>query len=102
MYDIKAMQLFGPSVPAKTAASSSSCRVCPSGWRSALFCPITTKAKGYPFEVPLPAGLKISGVVLSDQVKSMDWQARNSKFSCKVPGKTFSDVASRLEAILSV
>lgn len=66
----------------------------------ALFCPITTKAKGYPFEVPIPAGLKASGVVLSDQVKSLDWQARSARFSCKVPARVVADVASRLEALL--
>lgn len=66
----------------------------------ALFCPITTKAKGYPFEVPLPAGLKASGVVLSDQVKSLDWQARDAKFSCKVPAKVLAEVTGRLEALL--
>ena len=66
----------------------------------ALFCPITTKAKGYPFEVPLPKGLKASGVVLSDQVKSLDWQARDAKFSCKLPANVVADVTSRLETLL--
>ena len=41
-----------------------------------IACPITSKSKGYPFEVRLPIGLSISGVVLSDQIKSMDWKAR--------------------------
>ncbi len=40
----------------------------------ALVCPITTKVKGYPFEVILPSGLAVSGVILADQVKSLDWQ----------------------------
>ena len=34
----------------------------------ALFCPVTGRAKGYPFEVPLPAGLPVSGVVLADHM----------------------------------
>jgi mRNA interferase MazF len=42
----------------------------------ALLCPITNQAKGYPFEVPLPEGLALAGVVGVDQVKSLDWQAR--------------------------
>ncbi|MDP3541886.1 MAG: endoribonuclease MazF [Elusimicrobiota bacterium] len=67
----------------------------------ALFCPITTQAKGYPFEVPLPAGLKASGVVLSDQVRSLDWQARNARFSCRVPAGVLADVQSLLEVLLS-
>lgn len=66
----------------------------------ALFCPITTKAKGYPFEVPLPEGLKVSGVVLSDQVKSLDWQARGARFSGKIPAKVLAEVTGRLEALL--
>jgi mRNA interferase MazF len=41
----------------------------------ALFCPITGQVKGFPFEVPLPAGLAVTGVILSDQVKSLYWRA---------------------------
>lgn len=67
----------------------------------ALFCPITTRTKGYPFEVPLPAGLKTSGVVLSDQVKSLDWQARNAQFSCKLPATIVEDVLRRLDVLLT-
>jgi mRNA interferase MazF len=39
----------------------------------ALVCPITSRAKGYPFEVALPAALPLSGVVLADHLKSADW-----------------------------
>ena len=42
----------------------------------AIFCPITNQVKGYPFEVKLPAGLKVTGAVLSDHVKNLDWKAR--------------------------
>jgi mRNA interferase MazF len=38
----------------------------------ALMCPITSRIKGYPFEVAIPAGLPVTGVMLSDQVKSLD------------------------------
>lgn len=51
----------------------------------AVLCPITSKAKGYPFEVPLPSGLSISGVVLADQVKSLDWSARQASFADTAP-----------------
>jgi mRNA interferase MazF len=51
----------------------------------ALFCPITSQVKGYPFEVSIPDGLQVSGVVLSDQTKSLDWRARKAEFVCKVP-----------------
>jgi len=45
----------------------------------AVVCPITNQVKGYPFEVPIPAGSKITGVVLSDQIKSIDWRARQAQ-----------------------
>src|ERR1700757_1536595 len=43
-----------------------------------LFCPITSQVKGYPFEVPLPDGSPVTGVVGADQVKSLDWRARKA------------------------
>ena len=45
----------------------------------ALVCPVTSQVKGYPFEVVLPSGLPISGAVLSDQMKSLDWKARRAR-----------------------
>ena len=45
----------------------------------ALFCPITSRVKGYPFEVELPEGLKVSGAILADQIKSLDWRARKAE-----------------------
>ena len=53
--------------------------------RLAIACPITSQVKGYPFEVALPAGGKISGVVLADHVKNLDWQARRVVFEAKAP-----------------
>jgi mRNA interferase MazF len=49
----------------------------------AIFCPITSKINGYPFEVPIYIKNKINGVILSDQVKSLDWQSRKSKLITK-------------------
>ena len=46
----------------------------------AVVVPVTNKQKGYPFEVALPAGLKAAGVVLSDAVKNVDWQARRARY----------------------
>ena len=66
----------------------------------AIFCPITAHIKGYPFEVPIPNGLKASGVVLSDQVKNLDWKARNAQFCCKVPESTISEVLNKLGTLL--
>ncbi|MBI4676790.1 MAG: endoribonuclease MazF [Elusimicrobia bacterium] len=66
----------------------------------AIFCPITSQAKGYPFEVSIPAGLSIAGVILSDQVKSLDWHARGAQFCCKIPGATLAEVLSKLNVLL--
>ena len=66
----------------------------------AILCPITSRVKGYPFEVELPKKSKVSGVVLSDQVKSLDWKTRKATFCCKVPSEVLSQVFGKLGAIL--
>jgi len=65
----------------------------------ALFCPITSQIKGYPFEVVLPEGLKASGTILSDQLKSLDWRARKAKRIAKAPPETVGDVLARILAL---
>ena len=66
----------------------------------ALFCPITNQAKGYPFEVLITGTPKVSGVVLSDQIKSLDWQARNAEFITKLPPALISEVISKARTLL--
>ena len=66
----------------------------------AVICPITGQVKGYPFEVMIPSGLKVGGVVLSDQVKSLDWRMRRAEFICKLPRQILSEVVDKLEALL--
>ena len=66
----------------------------------ALFCPITSKAKGYPFEVSLPAATSITGVILSDQIKSLDWRARHARFACQAPSKVVGEVLDKLAVLL--
>lgn len=66
----------------------------------ALLCPITNQAKGYPFEVPLPSGLPITGVIGSDQVKSLDWQVRKATRICAVPEDVVAEVVRRLQVLL--
>lgn len=66
----------------------------------ALLCPITTQVKGYPFEVPLPAGLPVTGVVGADQVKSLDWRARKAARIAAVPKEIITQVVTRLQALL--
>ena len=51
----------------------------------AVFCPITSRSKGYPFELAVPTGLPVEGVVLCDHVRSQDWRERQWQPICKVP-----------------
>lgn len=66
----------------------------------ALFCPITSRVKGYPFEVTLPAKSEITGVVLSDQIKSLDWRARRAAFAAQASEKVVGEVLDKLAALL--
>ena len=66
----------------------------------ALLCPITSQVKGYPFEVPLPAGLPVAGVVGADQVKSLDWRARKATRIAAVPEEVVTQVVSRLQTLI--
>lgn len=67
----------------------------------ALCCPITNQIKGYPFEVVIPPGLLVSGVVLADQVKSLDWQARQAEFICALPSHTTGEVLQKVGTLLA-
>lgn len=66
----------------------------------AILCPITSQVKGYPFEVRIPEGLEISGVILSDQVKSLDWKARKAEFGCKLHNSAFNEVVQKLSTLI--
>ncbi|HEY3313155.1 MAG TPA: endoribonuclease MazF [Anaerolineales bacterium] len=66
----------------------------------AILCPITSQIKGYPFEVIIPDGLEVSGAILSDQVKSLDWKVRKAEFGCRVPTGTFNEVVQKLGTLL--
>ncbi len=65
-----------------------------------LLCPITNKVKGYPFEVSLPAGLGVTGVVLSDQAKSLDWRVRDAEFIAELPETVSNEVLKKLKSLL--
>ncbi len=67
----------------------------------ALLCPVTSQVKGYPFEVPLPSGLPVKGAVLSDQVRSLDWRARNAELIGRLPDDNTSEVVQKLLRLLT-
>jgi mRNA interferase MazF len=88
-----------------------------SGWRPALVltsgiynkasglavvAPITNQVKGYPFEVNLPIGHKITGIILADAVKSIDWRERKARFYDKAPAVVINNVQAKLAALLGL
>jgi len=67
----------------------------------ALVCPITNQLKGYPFEVVIPERLAVTGVILSDQVKSLDWRARRAEYICSLPDSTIAEVLHKVSTLLA-
>lgn len=65
-----------------------------------VFCPITSNVKGYPFEVVLPQGLKVTGAILSDQIKSLDWRVRTAKRITRAPKDVVSEVLAKIAALV--
>ena len=65
----------------------------------ALFCPVTGKRKGYPYEVEIPPALTIGGVILSDQLKSLDWRARKAQYICRLPIPIMLDALARIRTL---
>jgi mRNA interferase MazF len=67
-----------------------------------IACPVTSRVKGYPFEVPLPSGSTVSGVILSDQIKSLDWKARRAEFASATDDATLDEVVARILPLIGV
>ena len=67
----------------------------------AVFCPVTSKVKGYPFEVGIPQGLEIQGAVLSDQVKSLDWKARQALKAGQAPLEVLQEVQGKILVLIA-
>ena len=66
----------------------------------ALICPVTSRVKDYPFEVVLSAGLATAGVVLSDQIRNVDYKARQSDLIEVAPDRVIEEVLQRLNQLL--
>ncbi|MCR4347324.1 MAG: endoribonuclease MazF [Sulfuricaulis sp.] len=69
-------------------------------WGLFVCCPITSKVKGYPFEVPVLGSPDIAGVVLADQVKNLDWRARRVVKKGRAPDRTVLQTLGKLRALL--
>ena len=65
-----------------------------------IFCPITSKVKGYPFEVKLPNNLPVKGVILADQLRSLDWKSRHAEFIAKAPKEVLEETLELIRLLL--
>ncbi len=95
---------FNPQTGHEQAGRRPAIVISPTGYNQkvglALFCPITNQAKGYPFEVAIPKNKNITGVILPDQLKSLDWRARNVVFIAKLPDLVIEEVLKKLKILL--
>lgn len=68
----------------------------------AICCPITSRAQRTEFEVTLPDGIGVTGVVLAYQVRAVDWRARGTRFLARVPDDIVDNVLLMLDSILDI
>lgn len=96
---------FDPKAGHEQAGRGPALVVSPAAYNSkvglALVCPITSQVKGYPFEVPLPPSSKVTGVVLADQIKSLDWRARKARLILQLPDQLIQQVLKKLHTLLA-
>ena len=96
--------LFGPPAGHEQSGRRPAVVMSPSIYNGktgmALCCPITSHVKGYPFEVSVPPGSKISGAILADHIRNIDWRTRRATYLCKLPVKTFEEVAEKILSLL--
>src|SRR5580704_4531229 len=67
-----------------------------------VLCPITNRQKGYPFEVAIPPGHAVTGVVLSDQVKSLSWERRDAVLRCSAPTGVIRETKGKIRTLLQI
>ncbi len=96
---------FNPQSGREQAGSRPALVLTPSAYNRlvglALFCPVTNRVKGYPFETALPPGLPVQGVVLADHVRSLDWRIRRAEMICAAPEDTVADVVAKVRALIA-
>jgi mRNA interferase MazF len=66
----------------------------------AILCPVTRQVKGYPFEVLVPEGVGVQGVVLADQAKSLDRRGRRAEFTGQLPSAALNEILHKLNTLL--
>ncbi len=68
----------------------------------AVAVPVTNQVKGYPFEVLLPRQMRTTGVILTDQIRNLDWHARRAKYVEAAPTEVLKAIHERLIALLGI
>jgi mRNA interferase MazF len=95
---------FNPQAGSEQAGRRPALVVSPGSYNKkvglALVCPITSRLKGYPFEVELPRDLEAKGAILCDQVKSLDWRARHATRFGSIPDPVMQEVTARILALV--
>jgi mRNA interferase MazF len=66
----------------------------------AIACPITNRAKNYPFEVPLPANVNVTGVILSDQIRCLDWRGRRAVYLDSLPVAEYTEILRNVVTVI--
>ena len=97
---------FSPQAGHEQAGRRPAIVISPRGYNKpaglALFCPVTNRAKGYPFEVRLPDSAPVTGVVLVDQVRNLDWHERDAEFIGELDIETLTEVLARLQLLVEL
>lgn len=95
---------FGPQAGREQAGRRPAVVLSPASYNAAtsraLCVPVSTKAKGYPFEVPLPEDFPVPGVAFADQVKYLDWRARHARPVAPLPPSVLAALLARTRALL--
>ena len=65
-------------------------------------CPITNQVKGYPFEVVIRDNPDVTGAVLSDQVKNLDWRARRARHKGRISDAELAETRGKIGALLGI
>jgi len=95
---------FDPQAGREQAGHRPALVVSPSAYNRTLglmlVCPITSRRKGMPFEVPVPPDLPVEGVILADHLKSADWRARRAQYVCQVPSECVQEVTARIYPLI--